>query len=53
LSSDQSRRAIVAVFEVLKEQLPAFVASDVNTFVKGGGDVDGAIQWFFNLVGKK
>lgn len=53
LTEDQSRKAIVAAFEVLKEQLPASVASDVDTFVKGGGDVDGAIQWFFNLVGKK
>lgn len=53
LTEDQSRRAIIAAFEVLKEQLPASVASDVDTFVQGGGDVDAAIQWFFNLVGKK
>lgn len=53
LTEDQSRKAIVAAFEVLKEQLPASVASDVNTFVTGGGDVDGALQWFLNLIGKK
>jgi len=53
LTEDQSRKAIVAAFEVLKEQLPTSVAKDVDTFVTGGGDVDGALQWFFNLVGKK
>lgn len=53
LSEDQSRKAIVAAFEVLKEQLPASVAADVDTFVTGGGDVDGALQWFLGLVGKK
>jgi hypothetical protein len=53
LTEDQSRKAIIAAFEVLKEQLPASVAGDVDTFVQGGGDLDGALQWFLNLVGKK
>jgi hypothetical protein len=53
LTEVQSRAAIVATFEVLKEQMPASVAGDVDTFVKGGGDLDGALQWFLGLVGKK
>jgi hypothetical protein len=53
LTEAQSRAAIVAAFEVLKEQLPASAAGDVDTFVKGGGDLDGALQWFLGLVGKK
>ena len=53
LTEVQSRAAIVAAFEVLKEQLPASAAGDVDTFVKGGGDLDGALQWFLGLVGKK
>lgn len=53
LTEAQSRTAIVTAFEVLKEQLPASVAGDVDTFVKGGGDLDSALQWFLGLVGKK
>lgn len=53
LTEAQSRAAIVAAFEVLKEQLPASTAGDVDTFVQGGGDLDGALQWFLGLVGKK
>jgi hypothetical protein len=53
LTETQSRAAIVAAFEVLKEQLPASAAGDVDTFVKGGGDLDTALQWFLGLVGKK
>ncbi len=53
LTEAQSRAAIVAAFEVLKAQLPASVAGDVDTFAQGGGDLDGALQWFLGLVGKK
>lgn len=53
LTEAQSRAAIVAAFEVIKEQLPPTVAGDVDTFVKGGGDLEGALQWFLGLVGKK
>jgi hypothetical protein len=53
LSEDQSRQAVLAAFEYLKENLPPSVASDVDTFVKGGGDVDTAIEWFLGLIGRK
>ena len=53
LSEDQSRRAVLAAFEYLKENLPASVASDIDTFVTGGGDVDTAIEWFLGLIGRK
>jgi hypothetical protein len=53
LTEEQSRKAIITAFEVLKEQLPPSVARDVETFAKGGGSVDGALQWFLALVGKK
>lgn len=53
LTEDQSRKAVLAAFEFLKENLPASVAVDVDTFAKGGGDLDVALQWFLNLVGKK
>jgi uncharacterized protein (DUF2267 family) len=53
LTEAQARSAIVATFEVVKEQLPPNVAKDVDTFMKGGGDVEGALQWFLGLVGRK
>jgi hypothetical protein len=53
LTEAQSRAAIVATFEVVKEQLPPAVAGDVDTFMKGGGDLEGAFQWFLGLVGRR
>jgi hypothetical protein len=53
LTEAQSRAALVAAFEVLKEQLPAAIAGDVDTFVQGGGDLSGALKWFLGLVGQK
>lgn len=53
LTEEQSRKAIIATFEIVKGYLPASAAKDVDTFVQGGGDLDVALQWFLNLVGKK
>jgi hypothetical protein len=53
LTEAQARSAILATFEILKEQLPASVAGDIDTFAKGGGDLDGALQWFLGLIGQK
>jgi hypothetical protein len=52
LTEDQSRKAVIAAFGYLKEQLPPSAARDLDTFVKGGGDLDGAIKWLLNLAGK-
>jgi hypothetical protein len=53
ITEEQSRKAILAAFEVLKEQLPADAAKDVGTFAKGGGNLDVALEWFLTRVGKK
>ena len=53
ITEDQSRKAVLAAFEHLKAHLPPAVAGDIDTFVQGGGDLDTALQWFLNLVGKK
>ena len=53
LTEDQSRKAILAAFEVLKEQIPADAAKDVDTFAKGGGNLDVALEWFLTRVGRK
>lgn len=52
LSEDQSRQAVLAAFEYLKENIPASVGKDIDTFVSGGGDVDTAIEWFLGLIGR-
>jgi uncharacterized protein (DUF2267 family) len=46
LSEEQSRKAILAAFEVLKEQIPADAA-------QGGGNLNVALEWFLTRVGKK
>ena len=53
LSEDQAGKAVLAAFEYLKENLPAGVSSDIDTFVQGGGDVNTAIEWFLGLIGRK
>ena len=53
ITEDQSRKAILAAFEVLKEQIPADAAKDVDTFAQGGGNLDVALGWFLSRVGKK
>ncbi len=53
LSEDQSKNAVLAAFEFLKENIPAGVADDIDTFVQGGGDVDTAVEWFLGLIGRK
>lgn len=53
LTEEQSRRAVLAAFEYLQENLPPEVAKDVGTFAKGGGDVNTAIEWFLKQIGRK
>ncbi len=53
ITEEQSRKAILAAFEVLKEQIPADAAKDVDTFARGGGDLNVALEWFLTRVGRK
>ena len=53
LTEEQSRKAVLAAFEYLKEQLPAAEAKDVSTFAQGGGNLDVALEWFLSRVGRK
>lgn len=53
LSQDQARVASQAVIDFLKTKLPAPVAAQIDTVLKGGGNVADMAKGLGGMLGKK
>jgi len=53
LSQDQSRAAAQAVIDYLKSKLPAPVAGQIDSVLKGGGGLGDMAKGLGGMLGKK
>ncbi|MBI5031398.1 MAG: DUF2267 domain-containing protein [Chloroflexi bacterium] len=53
LSEDQARAATQAVLDYLKQKLPAPVAGQIDTVLKGSGNIGDMAKGLGGMLGKK